>query len=139
MADVFLNSAYFENHTFSTLTPPNSFALNLKALIKVSKVSWTSQLLYEILRSSLEKNFDKKNFISPNKLLSKAWVLYGELLQKLSNSEKTFGLYFRSVNITTKLSALWQWCSAVHFLRELLHQQMKIEWWSHIKVTIFPS
>ena len=48
-------------------------------------------------------------------------------------------LFLRLVNITTKLSALWQWCSAVHFLRELLHQQMKIEWWSHIKVTIFPS
>ena len=39
------------------------YALNLTGLIKVSKVSWTSQLSYEILRSSLEKRFDKTNFI----------------------------------------------------------------------------
>ena len=39
MADVFLNSANFAKHTFSTLVPPSGYALNLKALIKVSKVS----------------------------------------------------------------------------------------------------
>jgi hypothetical protein len=39
MADVFLNSANFVKHTFSTLAPPTGYALNLKALIKVSKVS----------------------------------------------------------------------------------------------------
>jgi hypothetical protein len=39
MADVFLNSANFAKHTFSTLVPPRGYALNLKALIKVSKVS----------------------------------------------------------------------------------------------------
>ena len=39
MADVFLNSANFVKHTFSTLAPPSGYALNLKALIKVSKVS----------------------------------------------------------------------------------------------------
>jgi hypothetical protein len=39
MADVFLNSANFEKHTFLTLAPPSGYALNLKALIKVSKVS----------------------------------------------------------------------------------------------------
>ena len=65
MADVFLNSANFAKHTFSTLAPPSGYTLNLKALIKVSKVSWTSQLSYEILRSSLERQFDKTNFISP--------------------------------------------------------------------------
>jgi hypothetical protein len=45
----------------------SAYALNLKALIKVSKVSWTSQLSYEILRSSFERKFDKTNFISPKK------------------------------------------------------------------------
>ena len=39
MTDVFLNSANFAKHTFSTLAPPSGYALNLKALIKVSKVS----------------------------------------------------------------------------------------------------
>ena len=39
MMDVFLNSANFAKHTFLTLAPPSNYALNLKALIKVSKVS----------------------------------------------------------------------------------------------------
>ena len=39
MADVFLNSANFASHAFLTLAPPSGYALNLKALIKVSKVS----------------------------------------------------------------------------------------------------
>ena len=55
MADIFLNSANFASHAFLTLAPPSGYALNLKALIKVSKVSWTSQFSYEILKSSLEK------------------------------------------------------------------------------------
>ena len=37
MADVFLSSADFAKHKFSTLEPPSGYALNLKALIKVSK------------------------------------------------------------------------------------------------------
>ena len=41
-----------------------------KALTKVSKVSWTSQLSYEIFRSSLERKSDKTNFISPKKTTS---------------------------------------------------------------------
>ena len=67
MADVFLNSANFAKHIFLTLAPPSGYALNLKALIKVSKVSWTSQLSYEILRSSFERKFNKTNFISPKR------------------------------------------------------------------------
>ena len=39
MADAFLNSANFAKHKFSTLAPPSGYALNLKALIKVPKVS----------------------------------------------------------------------------------------------------
>jgi hypothetical protein len=39
MAYVFINSANFAPHAFLTLAPPNGYALNLKALIKVSKVS----------------------------------------------------------------------------------------------------
>jgi hypothetical protein len=38
MADIFLNSANFASHAFLTLVPPSGYALNLKALIKVSKV-----------------------------------------------------------------------------------------------------
>jgi hypothetical protein len=67
MADVFLNSANFAKHTFSTLATPSGFALNLKALIKASMVSWTSQLSYEMLRSSFDRKFDKTNFISPKR------------------------------------------------------------------------
>jgi hypothetical protein len=39
MADVFLNWTNFAKHTSSTLAPPSGYALNLKALIKVPKVS----------------------------------------------------------------------------------------------------
>ena len=38
MADVFLNSANFAPLALLTLVPPSGYALNLKALIKVSKV-----------------------------------------------------------------------------------------------------
>ena len=57
MADVFLNLANFASHAFLTLAPPSGYALNLEALIKVSKVSSTSQLSYEILKSSFERKF----------------------------------------------------------------------------------
>ena len=40
-----------------TLAPPSDYDLNLEALIKVSKVSSTSQLSYEILKSSFERKF----------------------------------------------------------------------------------
>ena len=39
MANVFLNSANFAPHAFLILEPSSGYALNLKALIKVSKVS----------------------------------------------------------------------------------------------------
>ena len=74
MADVFLNLANFASHALLTLAPPCGYALNLKALIKVSKVSWTFQLSYEILISSLEKKIDKTNFISQKEHLPKARV-----------------------------------------------------------------
>ena len=57
MGDVFLNSANFWPGVFLTLAPPSGYALNLEALIKVSKVSSTSQLSYEILKSSFERKF----------------------------------------------------------------------------------
>jgi hypothetical protein len=44
MADVFLNLANFAPHAFLTLGPPSGFALNLKALIKVSKKSYSIQI-----------------------------------------------------------------------------------------------
>ena len=67
VAIIFLNVASFVSYAFLTLAPPRGYALSLKALIKVLKVSWTSQLSYEILRSSFERKFDKKNFISPKR------------------------------------------------------------------------
>jgi hypothetical protein len=39
MTDVYLNSVNFAPHAFLNLAPPSGYALNLKALIKVSKVS----------------------------------------------------------------------------------------------------
>ena len=39
IADVFLNSTNFSQHTLLTLASPSGFTLNSKALIKVSKVS----------------------------------------------------------------------------------------------------
>jgi hypothetical protein len=39
MAGVFLNSANFAPHALLTLAPTSGYALNLKLLIKVSKVS----------------------------------------------------------------------------------------------------
>ena len=39
VADVFLNLSNFASHAFLTLAPPSGYALNLKALIKLSKVS----------------------------------------------------------------------------------------------------
>ena len=77
MADVFLNLSNFASHAFLTLAPPSGHALNLKTLIRMSKVTWTSQLSYEILRSSLERKFDKTNFISPKSTPSKSPGLLG--------------------------------------------------------------
>jgi hypothetical protein len=39
MAEVFLNLANFAPHAFLTLGPPSGYALNIKSLIKVTKVS----------------------------------------------------------------------------------------------------
>ena len=41
MVDTFLNSANYAPHVLLTLAPPSWYALNLKALIKMSKVCWT--------------------------------------------------------------------------------------------------
>ena len=41
-------------------------------MIKVSKLSWTFSLSYEILRSSLERKFDKTSFISLKSTPSKS-------------------------------------------------------------------
>ena len=60
---VFLNSANFCQHVFSTLAPPSSYTMNLRTLTKVAKVSQTSKLSYEILN----ENSEKTNFISHKK------------------------------------------------------------------------
>ena len=77
MEDIFLNTANFAAHALLTLVPSSGYALNPKALIKVSKDSWTSQLSYEILRSLFERQFDKTNFISPKKTPPKSPHLLG--------------------------------------------------------------
>ena len=46
--------------TFLTLASPRGYTLYLKALIKVSKVSWTSHLSYKILRSSFQTKVRNK-------------------------------------------------------------------------------
>ena len=71
MVDVLLYSVNFAPHAFLTLVPPSSYALNLKVLIKVSKISGISQLLYEILGSSPERKSDNTNFISLKKTVPK--------------------------------------------------------------------
>ena len=76
MADVFLNSAIFWQHVFSTLAPPSSYTMNLKTLTKVPKVSWTSKVSYEILYDSFEWKFRKdKLHLSQKKLLQKARIV----------------------------------------------------------------
>ena len=49
MADVFLNLANFVLHGLSTLAPSSGYALNLKALIKVSKVSCRSKIVVAVV------------------------------------------------------------------------------------------
>ena len=46
LADVFLNLTTFGPHAILTLAPSSGYALNLKALMKVSNVCLTSQLSY---------------------------------------------------------------------------------------------
>ena len=133
MADVFLNSANFAPHAFLTLAPPSGYALNLKVLIKVSKVSWRSQLSYEILKSSFERKFDKTNFVSPKKtppkslrskrvwiswmalFMSKSFPRFSAVPQKLPN--RLFSInsldqkleflvpYFKNLNFLTTLTS----------------------------------
>ena len=56
-------------HVLLTLAPPRRYALNLKTLIKVSKVSWTSQLSY--LDLHLKENLIRQTSFLPKKLLKK--------------------------------------------------------------------
>ena len=82
--DVFQDSANFAPHALLTLAPPSDYALNLKALIKVSNIS-TSQLSYEILRSSFERKFDKTNFISLKRTPHKSPHRLGLIVQGEGN------------------------------------------------------
>ena len=63
MADVFLNSANFAPHELLTLAPPSSYAFNVKALIKVSKLSFHTKYLDLHLKQNLIRQ--TSNFISP--------------------------------------------------------------------------
>ena len=64
MADVFLNLANFAPHALLTFGTPSSYALNLKALIKVTKISKTSQFSNKILHL-------KENLIRQTSFLQK--------------------------------------------------------------------
>ena len=57
---------------FFTLAPPSGYALNLKALIKVWKVSWTSQLSYEIFRF-----LESYKFLACLEYISKSGLSFG--------------------------------------------------------------
>ena len=50
MADIVIPSANFWQDAFSSLALPSSYNKNLNTLTKESKVSWASQLSYELLR-----------------------------------------------------------------------------------------
>ena len=52
MADIFLNSANFAPHALLTLAPPSGYALNLKALIKVSEGHLSFHMKYRIVAST---------------------------------------------------------------------------------------
>ena len=74
MAFFFLNSANFVQHTYFTLVPPSSYTWNIKALTKVSKVSWSYQLSYKLLWSSFQRTFRKEKLYFSQKNLFKAPV-----------------------------------------------------------------
>ena len=59
-------SQFCKTHFFYFSVPPSTYALNLKALIKVSKVSWTFQLSY--LDLHLKENLIKKLHFSEKTL-----------------------------------------------------------------------
>ena len=62
-----------QKSTISTWAPPSSYNLNLKILAKVSKVSWTCQLLHAILWYWIERKvrkFKKASFL-PKKSFQK--------------------------------------------------------------------
>ena len=75
MEDVFLNLANFAQQTFFAWMPPSSYTWNLNTLTKVSNVSWSSQLSYKVLWSSLKETSEKTNFISRKKHLQKAQLI----------------------------------------------------------------
>ena len=66
---------------------------NSEALINVSKVSWTSKLSYEIVRSSFERKFDKANLISPKKPFQKHPRELWKKIAKISQCEGEEGKY----------------------------------------------
>ena len=87
MADIFRNSANFVQ-PFLNLAPTSIYALNLKALIKVSKVRGTSQVSYEILKSSFERKIDRTNFISPKKTPFKSLCVLGSIETFVNDSDQ---------------------------------------------------
>jgi hypothetical protein len=95
MVDIFLNSSNFVKHTFLTLAPPSSYSFNLKALIKLSKV------IYEILRSSFEREFDKTDFISRKRTPPKSPHCLG-LMYIASNPNLFKTILLKAANIVLK-------------------------------------
>ena len=81
MVDVFLILANFAPHAFLNLAPPSDYALILKALMKVSKVSWTSFIWKKIWQDKF--HFSKK---TP----PKSPYLLGQEILQVSNSLSSF-------------------------------------------------
>ena len=117
MVEVFLSFATFAQHKLLTLAPPSGYTLYPKPLIKVSKVSSTPQLLYEILRPSFERKFKKTNFISLKKNLPKNPRSLGLMLQTAVGSA-IFFLNFQGQKLTmllTKTCYFSQLCNILNY------------------------
>ena len=75
IADVFLNSANFEQHAILTLEPPSGYFLNLKVLTPYQKLAEHLSFHIKYCDLHLKENSEKTNFISSKKHLPKAQVL----------------------------------------------------------------
>ena len=73
-------------HTFLTVTTPSGYALNLKALVKLSNDDWISQLSYEILRFSFERKLDKLDFSEKNTSQKPASFMVNDSVSTIASS-----------------------------------------------------
>jgi hypothetical protein len=74
MAGIFLNLSNFVKHTFLTLAPPRGYALNLKVLIKLSKVEHLSSHM-KYLDLHLKENLIRQTSFLRKEHLPKARIV----------------------------------------------------------------